>query len=44
MFKNLIKYTGFFIIMVVLPALNYGMDSFTFICTGAVHGEVDPCG
>jgi hypothetical protein len=31
-------------LLTVLPFLTFGADSFTIICTGSVHGEVDPCG
>jgi len=44
MLKQLINKYGLLILMLVLPSLNFGMDSFTLICTGAVHGEIDPCG
>ncbi len=44
MVRNLIQYTGLILLMVFLPALTYGTDAFTIICTGSVHGEVDPCG
>ncbi len=32
------------LILIFLPQLVYGAESFILMCTGSVHGEVDPCG
>ena len=43
MLKYIIKTTEI-ILLLLLPTMSYGLDSFTIVCTGSVHGEVDPCG
>ena len=43
MLKYIIK-NSIIIILLILPTMNFGSDSFTIVCTGSVHGEVDPCG